>query len=301
MSTESAYVPPEQMPPAVRKNIILRRKIWPRMNVRNENWMGIMVGETGSGKSWGAIRLAEAIDPDFTPAQVAFNVEEFMELAADKSYGPGSVIVLDEAGVAASNRKWYEDDNEVLDFLTQTWRHQNRGAIMTLPDLDLIDNHVRRRFHHYIEMISKDEEEMISKAKIKYIDTNHETGKMYKKYHRIKDDTGTVKKYKYIQFRPPSEELVEQYEARKEKYTTDLNQFLLEKVRTVVEEEENKQTPREVADEIVSDGCIDEYIGGRGAGKYLSRDLLRADFGLSKSESKTVKDLLVRELDLDVM
>ncbi|RLM32242.1 hypothetical protein DVK01_21090, partial [Haloarcula sp. Atlit-120R] len=44
-----------EMPDRVRENLILRRKIWPRMNVFNENWMCFLAGETGDGKSYAAL------------------------------------------------------------------------------------------------------------------------------------------------------------------------------------------------------------------------------------------------------
>ncbi|WP_224332885.1 hypothetical protein [Haloprofundus halobius] len=288
------------MPEPVRNNIMLRRKIWPRMNIHNENWMCCCVGETGSGKSYAAVRLGEALDPNFSIDNIAFSVEEFLELVNDDSFGPGSVFVLEEAGVAAGNRNWWDIANEVLDSLTQTWRNQNKGAVFTAPDFDLIDSHVRRRFHHLVDMVDKDEDEMVSKARFKYIQTNHETGKTYRKFYRMVDDRGIRRMYRYVQFGLPSPELIESYEDVKSGYTDDLNASLLEKVRAESAEEDDDLSPHEIVDQIISEDRVEDYISESPGGEYLDRDLLKVDFGVSEAESKQVKKLLVREADLDV-
>lgn len=292
----------DPMPEEVRENIILRRAVWPRMHVHNKNWVAIFVGETGDGKSWGAARIGEALDPNFTVDQIAFNVEEFLELAGDKSQPPGSITVLDEAGVAASNRNWYEVANEVLNFLLQTWREQNRGAILTVPELDLIDKQVRRRFHHYFEMVSIDEEEEVSKAKCQYIDTDRRQGDNYFWYHRFKPrGSRRVHKFKHVQFNAPSDSLREQYEARKQEYTEELNQDLLEKIKQENSDpEEDEETPADIVDQIVNEDAVEDYIEDNHGQRYISRPLLKADFGLSEAESKDVKTLLKRRCGLDV-
>jgi hypothetical protein len=297
----SQYAVPTEMPELVQENIILRRKIWPRIHEENKNWVCIFVGETGSGKSWGAGRVAEAIWPGFSMDEYAMSIEEFVEVAGDKSYPSGTGVVLDEAGVAANSRNWYEVANEVLNFLLQTWREQNRFAILTVPELDLIDAQVRRRFHHYIEMVSVDEEAQTSKAKIQHIDTNRKTGKNYYKYHRMKDSTGWTKKWKYINFNPPSDPLRDAYEAKKQEFTEDLNARLLDLIREENGSEEEDLSVQEVAETIVSNERVDDYISEAPGGKYIDRDLLKADWGVSEADSKQVKKLLAREVDRDVM
>ncbi|ELZ94997.1 hypothetical protein C440_07972 [Haloferax mucosum ATCC BAA-1512] len=295
----SSYYP--EMPDRVRENLILRRKVWPRMNVYNENWMCFLAGETGDGKSYAALRLAEALDPNFDVSRVTYSVEEFLELAAS-DLPEGSILVLEETGVAAGNRNWYTVANQVLDALTQTWRHRNHGAIMTAPDFDLIDSHVQRRFHHLGIMVGKDESAGLSKARWKYIQTNNETGKMYKKYHRMIGDDGVLRRHKWMKFQLPSPELVREYEATKGEYTDDLIEDLLERVRAENEQAEAEQlSPMEVAKEILDENCVEEYISEASGGEYFDRDILKMDYGVSEAESKQIKKYVVREADLDVM
>lgn len=309
MSTRSpAHIPnepdvdPGQMPAVVRDNMILRRAIWPRMNVENNNWVAIFVGETGSGKSWGAIRLAEALDPAFSNEQVAFNVEQFMDIVSDDSYDDGSIAILDEAGVAVNNRRWYEVANEVLNFVLQTWRHQNRGAILTAPELDLVDKQVQRRFHHYIEMVAKNEQKERTRAKIQYIDTDRKEGENYFWFHRFRGPDGITRQHRYIDFRPPTRDLRERYEKAKTEFTGDLNQRLLEKIKEESAEQTEEQIgPKEAVERIEAEDRVDDYLEESPGGQYVNRSLLKLDYGLTEQESKQAKSLMVRRFDLDVM
>lgn len=287
----------EEVPEEIKNNPILQHKVWGKMNRQNDNWMGAVVGETGSGKSWAAIRLAEIIDPEFSADQIAFSIREFMELVNDDSLGRGSVIVFEEASVEASAYEWYERSNQILANVLDTWRHQNRGAIFTLPSFGQLMKPARGRMSALIQMHRKYAKQGKTIAKYKNVDQDSEEGKLLTKYPII-DKT----QYRFLTINKPSKELREAYESRKEEYAEELNEGLLQEL--IDEEEgveEEEQSPRDVVQEIIDDDCVDEYIGDNPAGDYLDRSLLKADYGLSRSESKQVKKLLIRELDLDVM
>ena len=51
----------ERIPEPVRNSAILRKVIYRRVHEWNQNFMGVIVGETGKGKSYAALRLAEAL------------------------------------------------------------------------------------------------------------------------------------------------------------------------------------------------------------------------------------------------
>jgi hypothetical protein len=261
--------------------------------------MCVIVGETGSGKSYAAQRLGEALDPNYGLSRTAWDVEQFLELA-NEDFEPGAIQVLEEAGVGAGNREWWSVANQVLDALTQTWRSINRGAIFTLPDLDLLDSHVRRRFHHIIVMEAKDEDRMLSRARIKYVQTNHELGKAYRKYHRMYDDDGVYRKFSSIRFSLPSDSLLAEYEEAKSEFSEDLRENLLTKIQSenAADEEDEGLTPPEIASKIVEESRVEDYISESPGGQYVDRDLLKVDFGTTESESKQVKKLLIREANL---
>lgn len=289
------------MPRPVQQSPILKKKVWRRIHKKNQNFVGGVCGETGSGKSWSAIRIASALDPNFSVEQIAFGIEEFLHLVKDRSYGPGSFIVLEEAGVEASHREWYSKANQILNIILQTWREQNRGALLTLPELDKLDKTARSRLHAYLETVEKNEQEEWTRVKYQRIQTNPRSGKNYFKYPRLRVD-GSVRKIKGFKVGAPDPDLIEKYEARKRRYNDGLIEGALDELTG--EEDDGDAAdidPKEVATEIVDDDTIGDYMKDNHGQKYLDRDLLSLDYDLSNSESKKVKKLLLRECDDDVI
>jgi hypothetical protein len=287
-----------QVPETVAENPVLYDQIWSTMHKENNNWMGAVVGDTGSGKSWAAVRLAEAVDPDFTAEQIAFSVEEFMELVIDDSLGRGSMIVLEEASVEANAQEWWSKSNKVLRQVLDTWRNQNRGALFTLPAFKQLDKGARGRMSALIEMVEKNERENYTRAKYKYCQQNPDTGKIYKKYPMIDGI-----KYERLEFRPPSGPIREAYEERKSAYTSNLNEELLEELR-----EENAETEQpadldahDIAETIINEETIHSYVSENHGQQYIDRDLIELEFDVGRSKSKKAKKLLKRETDLELM
>lgn len=287
----------DRIPESVRKSAILRKVIYRRVHEWNQNFMGVFVGETGKGKSYAALRLAEALYPDFSVDDVAFTLEEFFTLV-EEDRPEGSVIVLDEAGVGASHRDWYDDAHQHLNYVLQTWRHQNRIAILTLPELDKLDPVARARLHGYFEMIRINHDEQWSRAQFKRIKTNPRTGENYYRYPRLRWN-GTKRKFKGVTFGLPSESLTDAYEKRKTEFTDTLNQGAQDAVSP--DDTEDEYTPQEAVDEIEQRDAVDAYLEDSPGGQYINRNLLKVDYGLTENESKTAKSLMKRRFDLDVM
>jgi len=123
MSNRSGSIESEsnkKIPEAVQQSPILRTQIWSRMHRQDDNWMGAVVGETGKGKSYTCLSIAECVDEDFSIEQVAFGIEEFMRLVMDDSYGRGSVIILEEASVEAAAEDFHNISNKVLGTVMET-------------------------------------------------------------------------------------------------------------------------------------------------------------------------------------
>ena len=76
------------------------------------------MGPTGSGKSYGAIRLAERIDPNFSVNRIVFTVKDFIHLM-NQGLPKGSVIVFDDAGLGINSREWQSLPSKIFGMLTQ--------------------------------------------------------------------------------------------------------------------------------------------------------------------------------------
>jgi len=275
---------------------IVRQKMWKRMNVDNEHFMGAVVGREGSGKSHSALSLARTVDASFTADDVFFDPQDLLQAFDSDDYGPGNVIILDEAGVGLGNRSWYDKEQILLNQTLQTVRDDNMGVLFTLPRLEELDSQTIGRLHAFIEMLETYPDEGWAISKWKNINLSRDgQNSEWKKYTRL--GVGGVKK-RITRFgitAPPSE-LVEAYEEQKESFKRDLYEDAISAYDE--DEPEEKPDPRDVAEEIIDTG-VSEYIsehGGNGR-QYVDQELIRSDFGLSHRDAKAAKKIVERETD----
>ena len=58
---------------------------------KNKNFLGFISGQTGSGKSWSSIAIAEQLDPEFNIDRCVFSGLELMALINSGELKRGSV------------------------------------------------------------------------------------------------------------------------------------------------------------------------------------------------------------------
>lgn len=277
---------------------IVRQKIWRRMNVENQHYMGAIVGREGTGKSHSALRICETVDPSFTADDVFFNPQELLEAFDSDQYGTGDMIVLDEAGVGLGNRSWYDKEQILLNQTLQTVRDDNMGVLFTLPRLEELDSQTIGRLHAFIEMLDVHPEEGWANSKWKNISlTRDGRGQTYKKYPRLRFD-GVKKRVSRFPITPPSEPLVDAYEERKEAFKEELYE---EAIAAYDDDEQGeKRSPDGVADTVVDSGVSDVVSEhGRNGTLYVDKDLIRSEYDLSHRDAATVKKLVEKQIDLE--
>lgn len=152
--------------------------------------------KVGVGKSYISLRLAQEIDPRlkkyveagdkkkieaWVNERVVFNSKGFKDLinSKDKKLPFKSVVILDEAGSAAASRRWYTENNFLINLIIQTCRYKRLVIIFTVPDLDFIDSQVRKMFNYMIDAIDVDFEENKNICKIFELQYNSRIGKLY--------------------------------------------------------------------------------------------------------------------------
>jgi len=248
-----------------------------RLHRLNKNYLCAIVGATGSGKTYSALRLAEQVDENFTIAQVVFTPQEFMDLLNSGSLKRGSAIVFDEAGVAANSRNFQTATNKCLHFITQTFRSQNYCVIYTCPDFAFLDLGIRKLVHALLETKRIDYASECVIVKPLQVENNPQTGKVYLKYPRYRK-TGSKREMVVItklRIHKPSETLIEAYEHRKFAY----NKKLQADVQTTFN---SKGTVRAAKPDLqailkVVNSNKEKYITKRGA---LNRGLVAQEFGV---------------------
>lgn len=266
------------------------------MWLENSNVVFTVVGDPGDGKSWASLRAGEVIYPDFSIENVAFDILEFMRKAADDSYGQGSPLVLEEGSVEASAYDWHSTSNRVFRILLDTWRHQNRMAIINLPNFQALEKGARRRTDAIIEMTEAKPWKEYSQGKFKKVNYNNITDNFTTPFPVLE---GAQRKW--IRFQPPSEDLREAYEKKKADYTAELNEELLEELLAEQEESaDQERSPQDIGDAIIDEG-IDTYIDDNNGQQYLNREKIKLDYDIGDGKSKSVKTYLIEELGLDVM
>lgn len=293
--------PPAALEPVKNHSqLVIRRKIWKRMNVENEHFMAAIVGREGHGKSLSAISMARMVDPEFDADSVFFDPQNLIETFDSSDYGRGNMIILDEAGVGMGNRSWYEKEQILLNQVLQIVRDENMGVLFTLPRLEELDSQTEGRLHALIEMVEVADDGSHASAKWKNVSmTRDGRGKEYKKYPRFRIN-GAKRKIRQIGIGPPPESIEEAYEQQKSEFQQQLYEEAMEAYDDG--EDGKKMNPDEVAQSVVDDGRVEEFtsIHPQNKSEFVDQDLLRSEFNLSVRDAKTAKKLIEKEQTTEV-
>jgi hypothetical protein len=199
-----------------------------RLYQYNKNWLAIICGETGSGKSYSALKIAETADPTFSAERVVFSAPQFIRLLG-KKLKKGNIVVFDEAGVGMPAREWYSISNKTLGYILQTFRHQNLGVIFTTPDFSFMDVQARKLFHSYFETTTIDRNKKCVVLKWMNLSVSPRYGKIYFIYPTVQQNYTRVK-LKKINVYYPSPELVRSYELKKSAFSRNLRKEIEQKL-----------------------------------------------------------------------
>jgi len=123
----------------------------------NKNWIGVLDGPTGSGKSRWALRFCEYVDSIFNQTfnvdYIVFTVEEWMK-QFDRA-DPGDIIMFDE-GEEFSSRRGMDTKNVEFSMILSMVRFTRISTIFTLPSVEMIDKNARRLMHAHLNCIDFD-------------------------------------------------------------------------------------------------------------------------------------------------
>lgn len=276
---------------------VLKSQMWRRMNVRNEHFMGVIVGREGWGKSHSALTVAKAVDPSFTADDVFFQPQDLLKAFDSDQYRAGDVVVLDEAGVGMGSRTWYEKEQVLLNQTLQTVRDDNMGVLFTLPRLSELDSMARGRLHAFVEIvdIQRDEYALAKWKRVKPL--RGERSNILYPYPEVRDG-GRMRRIERVRIDPPPSPLAEAYEQRKEAFKAEL----YENAIAAYDDEEgggDEQPPDKVADQIIDTGVSDVVSEhGRNGTLYVDKDIIRVEYDLTHRDAAAVKKLVERQADI---
>jgi len=278
---------------------MIDRIIKKRLHRMNRNYLGVITGETGSGKSWSALRICENVDPEFDASRCIFTPKEFLSILNSGELHKGSMLLMDEAGVSLPAREWQSFSNRAIGYILQTFRHENIGVIFTVPNWGFIDSQARNLMHGYAETVGIDYERSMVRLKYFNLQFSSRFGKLYFKRPRVrKDNSWAIVDRMNIPM--PSEKLIEDYEAKKVEFTSQLKQDMEVGIDNVERAKEEKEAKRPIDIDACLDVVCDNPAKFRGSdkrfGDYLDHDLIRAQLNCSERTSAAIKKLAEKRL-----
>lgn len=126
---------------------------------RDSNFIGIVEGKSGTGKSVSTIALLERwslrVKQPFSIAGNVFTdatglMQKLSDLEQRKAQGEdvrGTAIVLDEAGIVMDNRAWQSHIHKILNDTIEVFRYLNLVFFITAPYRNRIDSKLRDLAH----------------------------------------------------------------------------------------------------------------------------------------------------------
>ena len=242
------------------KHIIRDPLLWSlfkRVHYEDKNVLIIFVGETGAGKSWSAVNMANMLDvtplgkgeyknnfivnceKDGTPTpdcRVIFSATDLIRLVKSK-LPKGSAIVWDEAGIGNDNTRWWDKKSILIKHVMQSFRAQNLILFLTVPDEESVALATRRLIHATFDVYDRDEN--FAYIKINWLQRDRKGKKVYRKTQSYKGEDGFDYKITDYMLRPMDNSIAKPYKRIKDKILGDMNAFY-EKEMELMEKIEGK-------------------------------------------------------------
>lgn len=193
----------------------------------DRNFILLVVGDTGSGKSSVALRIMELLDPNPSVDNVIFTINEFARVSYQEDRPKGSVIVFDEAGIEMDNYKWYTDKNITMAQMLMTSRYKNHIYIFTVPVGKFIALKSRILMHGVVLCHGNiDYKDGVNQCKFYLQKVDWKTGETQDRKLRLFCKDGSMK-MKGIGFRKPSTILYNEYERRANAFKERVSRVML--------------------------------------------------------------------------
>lgn len=161
----------------------LTMNVQPQVQKRDFDYLFIIDGEEGSGKSVFAMQLGKVLDPNLTINNIAFTPGEFTEYVTKSR--KHQCIIFDEAFTGLSSRAAFSEINRLLVELMMEMRQRNLFVIIVMPTFFMLERYVALHrskclFHVYINKKGqRGHWTFYNKSYMKYIYINNKKGFTY--------------------------------------------------------------------------------------------------------------------------
>lgn len=241
-----------------------------------------IIGESGSGKSYGALRMAELyyklyLNKRFSTKNVVFSISEFLSRVGDfGAESKCSILIFDDAGLKYSSARWFEELNQILGYTLQSYRYRIINVFFTIPVLKWLDRIGRGMLHGKIELKSIG------------------NGAYYKLRYNQFNDKIYNRRTCLMKFNLPGRALTRNYEEKKHKFLEiEYNSYLQEaKAKEMRKMELDKQDIEFYITKLLKEPEL--YLNKRNTFDWR---IIKNVFSLKENASKLIKTLADKKRD----
>jgi hypothetical protein len=230
---------------------------------------------------------------------VFFDPSNVLQRLRDEDYESGDIWVIDEAGVSLGNRTWQDSGQVKLNQALQLIRSHNVGLTFTLPRITELDKQTRGRLQNVIDLQHKRDGSHVRgvwwSSNIDRMGfSSGGRGTYWSKPTHAGDEVEAV------EFTPPSDEVVEPYEEKKQQFQERVYAEAMDELADEAEtdDDDGLTEPQEVAADVL-EGDVDQYIQTYNAGTQtvLDKDLIGLEYDVGRDRANKAKKLVLAELD----
>lgn len=260
----------------------INRYISNRVLKNNKNFLCAVTGQTGVGKSWLCVALAEDLCqfngiPFIPQKHIVSSLKQVLELINDREFSHdiqnGTPLVFEEPQMEANSRTWQQEANRMLASLLSIFREQRLIVFFSCPFIEFIDFQSRVLFHGKFEVQSFDKKTRITKVKPRFIEYSPICPNPDGFYKRRIINLFAIEgknyygneKVGYISVEAPSQPMIDAYETIKKANSQRWYKQMLEKVNEA-ERKKVKTNPKELYNHVLK--LYDEF--GENFGAYLN-------------------------------
>ena len=142
---------------------------WIKDRIKNNVSVSIViVGPRGWGKSYATLQTMLAVDPNASIDNFTFEGLDYLNRF--NAMDEGSLLCLDDAGMAIGSRDFKDEVNKVFGAVQQTGRYKLIISVITVPHISFIDSQPRAMVDLLLE-VSETEKGLFKIYKLKMADT----------------------------------------------------------------------------------------------------------------------------------
>lgn len=254
---------------------VLGRIFWKKQK-QHRNCIFIIHGEgqTGIGKSYMALSFGEKYDPFFGVNHIVFESDEFISIC--QNLPPKSIIIYDDAGADIDCRKFMDAVNLAIRHTLEMFRKKELTVIFTVPHLSQLEQTAKIMSDAIVWVVDRGLAKVYKYRKSSF--DGHEYTSLLAWLGNPDDPNRRIPM-------PLNQRLIDDYERKKDEAI--LRQMQLSQCEVVAAKEAKKRkfTAKQIAEEIIRESRVDEYINEKG--KY-DVSLLAGDFNIGTGKGYQV-------------